>query len=529
MSLRLIVLGWDSATFDVADPLLAAGRLPALASLIERGVRAPLASTWPPMTDCAWTSAFTGRNPGSHGIFGSWYRAPGAYACRYFSSRDRIAATAWEMTADLRWLVWNVPMTFPPSAIDGVMVAGYGAPPGSVFCEPASFQEDLAARWPIDDLLDRAPHGSPESFLDDLLRGLDTQAESLIYAARASDADCIVAVWPHVDRAQHFFWRFRNTDHPLRDAIDRVYEAMDSATAAVVEAFPEADVMVLSDHGAGPLHGDVNVGALFVEKGLASYSAPKGNLLAEIAWAMPPIVRRTARRLAPGTARRAMGAALIKQLGPFDWSRTKAFVGVNGDLWLNLEGREPAGTVPPEDSAELLEEISSQILAMEDGDRDGARTFAAAYGRDELYSGPAMALAPDLMLDAWSTGYRVAVKRDPSDVIVGPPTSLAGVREPWSSDHRPEGILVLAGPRITKNEVRGARLFDVAPTMLALLEQPIASGSDGRVLTEVIEGSFLQHHPVTERAVAARDAQPGYSEKDAAAVAAHLKDLGYIE
>src|ERR687894_795381 len=131
MAVKTVVLGWDSATFDVIDPLIKQGRLPALNSLMDRGHRAPLRSTWPPMTDCAWTSAFTGLNPGAHGIFGSWYRAPGAYECRYFSSRDRLAPPLWDLADERRFLVWNVPMTYPPSRINGVMVAGYGAPPGT--------------------------------------------------------------------------------------------------------------------------------------------------------------------------------------------------------------------------------------------------------------------------------------------------------------------------------------------------------------------------------------------------------------
>src|ERR671915_1963753 len=102
MSVRLLVLGWDSATFDLIDPLIERGRVPVLEDLIARGWRAPLRSTWPPMTDCAWTSAFTGRNPGAHGIFGSWYRAPGAYAPRLFSSRDRLTPALWELTQGVR-------------------------------------------------------------------------------------------------------------------------------------------------------------------------------------------------------------------------------------------------------------------------------------------------------------------------------------------------------------------------------------------------------------------------------------------
>ncbi|MDQ3940198.1 MAG: alkaline phosphatase family protein, partial [Actinomycetota bacterium] len=184
MAPRRVVLGWDSATFDVIDPLLEQGRLPALQELAGRGFRSDLRSTWPPMTDCAWTSAFTGRNPGHHGIFGSWYRAPGAYECRYFSSRDRRAPALWELAAGVRFLVWNVPMTFPPEEVEGAMVAGYGAPPGARITVPATLQERLSERWALEDLLDRAPHGSLERFLADLERGLDAQSRALPWAAQ---------------------------------------------------------------------------------------------------------------------------------------------------------------------------------------------------------------------------------------------------------------------------------------------------------------------------------------------------------
>lgn len=480
------------------------------------------------MTDCAWTSAFTGRNPGAHGIFGSWYRAPGAYECRYFSSRDRKVPAAWELTTDVRWLVWNVPMTFPPNEVDGVMVAGYGAPPGSRFCAPASFQDDLAARWSLDDLLDRAPHSTLDVFLEDLVRGLEVMAEALPWAIRESGADCAVAVWPHVDRAQHFFWRFRNTNHALAGAVDRVYEAMDSATAAVVDAFPEADVVVVSDHGAGDLKGDVNVGAWLASQGRAAYSTSSKSSVADAAWALPPVVRRLGRRLAPGLAKKAMGAFLVKQLGPFDWSRTQAFVGVHNDLWLNLEGREPQGCVAGSDADRVRDEIVEGLLALRGP--DGAPLFAAAHHREDIYSGPALALAPDVMLDPWSNGYRVAVKREPSTEVVIPPASLAGVDEAWSSDHRPEGIFVAGGPSIASGAGDPLSLYDVAPTMLALLGQAVPADLDGSVASVALEERFLASTPVRAGGAAGeRDMGAEYSAEEADAVAAHLKDLGYIE
>src|ERR671938_285097 len=64
-----LLIGLDGATFTVLDPLMAAGHLPHLKALVERGVRAELLSTPHPLTPPAWTTLMTGRGPGEHGIF----------------------------------------------------------------------------------------------------------------------------------------------------------------------------------------------------------------------------------------------------------------------------------------------------------------------------------------------------------------------------------------------------------------------------------------------------------------------------
>jgi predicted AlkP superfamily phosphohydrolase/phosphomutase len=529
MGPRLIVLGWDSATFDVIDPLIHAGELPALQGLIARGLRADLRSTWPPMTDCAWTSAFTGRNPGAHGIFGSWYRAPGAYAPRYFSSRDRRIPAVWELTEDVRWLVWNVPMTYPPSEVSGAMVAGYGAPPGARCCSPDGLQDELAARWPLQDLMDVAPHGSLERFLDDLLRGLEAQSEAVTWAARNVGADAVVAVWPHVDRAQHFFWRFRGEKHAFADAVDDVYRAMDRATGVLIDQFPDADFVVVSDHGAGPLRGDVNLGELLVRGGYARRGRPRRRIAYELVWKLPPSIRKLGRRMAPRVARRAFSGTLAGQLGDFEWPETQAFVGWHGDLWLNLRGREPLGTVEPEAAGALCDELAEAILDVRD-EATGDHPFAAVLRGRDLYSGPAFELAPDLVLDSWSQGYRVSPNRAESAELISRPAPLAGVDEAWSSDHRPVGIFAAAGPHMGGAAPPELSLYDIGPTMLAILGRPVPEGLDGVARAELLTEEFLRRHPVaTGSPTLQRGPEGEYSEDEAAAVAAHLKDLGYIE
>ena len=234
-----------------------------------------------------------------------------------------------------------------------------------------------------------------------------------------------------------------------------------------------------------------------------------------------------------------MGAFLLKQLGPFEWSETRAFVGVHNDLWLNVAGREPDGMVAPEDADRVLDEILAGLLAITDP-ATGGPVFAGAHRRAEIYSGAAVGLAPDAILDCWSNGYRVAVKREPSEEVVIPPASLAGVDEPWSSDHRPEGIFVAAGPNVVAGHTAPTgeapdrshtlSLYDVAPTTLALLGQAIPEGLDGRVAEDALTPEFLRSHPITvaDRSEE-RAAGGGYSDDEANAVAAHLKDLGYID
>ena len=149
MANRVLIVGWDGADWDILDPLLEAGELPALAALVERGRRGVSRSCLPSHSWAAWPTFLTGRDPGGHGVFDILEYRPGA-ARRLPVSANSILAPTWPervSAAGKTTLLVNVPLTYPPPEIKGAVIAGGIVPPRTTY----SWPPDLGARleWPI--------------------------------------------------------------------------------------------------------------------------------------------------------------------------------------------------------------------------------------------------------------------------------------------------------------------------------------------------------------------------------------------
>ena len=94
---RLLLIGWDGATFDLIDPLVREGRLPHLAGLLERGRSARLDSSIVPISSAAWTAAVTGYWPGNSGVYSFFEPIPDSYDVRPVSSHSVRAAPLWRL------------------------------------------------------------------------------------------------------------------------------------------------------------------------------------------------------------------------------------------------------------------------------------------------------------------------------------------------------------------------------------------------------------------------------------------------
>ena len=127
---KVLVLGVDGGTFGVLRRMVAAGRMPFLESMIRQGVSGDLRSVIPPSTPPAWSTFATGVNSGKHGVYDFSDYDSSARTQGVVNSGAVKAETLWALLSRVgkRVGVVNVPVTYPPRPVNGVMIADFLTP-----------------------------------------------------------------------------------------------------------------------------------------------------------------------------------------------------------------------------------------------------------------------------------------------------------------------------------------------------------------------------------------------------------------
>ncbi len=113
---RVIVLGIDGGTWTMIEPMMAAGQLPNLKKLYDTGLHGVLESRPPIISPVVWTTIFTGFGHAKHGIK-DWKTS---------QSVNRKVSAIWEILREKKKVdVFNVPATWPPDPVNGVMISGF--------------------------------------------------------------------------------------------------------------------------------------------------------------------------------------------------------------------------------------------------------------------------------------------------------------------------------------------------------------------------------------------------------------------
>jgi predicted AlkP superfamily phosphohydrolase/phosphomutase len=230
---------------------------------------------------------------------------------------------------------------------------------------------------------------------------------------------------------------------------------------------------------------------------------------------LEPEARHGAERMADAAEEVNTGRVYVD----VDWSRTRAYATLDGGIRVNVRGREPHGIVDPADARGLALEIRDR-LALERFP-NGEPIFERVLLAEEAFEGPVADRGPDVVMPVRTDGYRgpVAGHRHLVD------------RHRNSGEHARYGVFVAWGPGVRAGiEVSGARLIDVAPTVLYSLGERPTVEMDGRALVDLFEAldeSLLEPSGSSARDGVALDA--GLSEDEEALVEERLRGLGYIE
>ena len=470
MTRRVMILGLDGATLNVISPLVAEGDLPTLAAMIENGAAGPLRAPMPPVTPPSWASFYTAVNPGKHGVFEFSHREKDSYHFAPINSTFLRKPTFWKLLSDqgARVGVVNAPLVYPPQPVNGVIVSGFMTPPGAAApTYPDDFMRGLLtaipnyASWPPELQLG---HGNEETYIRTTTELIDAQFDAMEYTLRwLGEWDLFFGAVQFPDQIFHWFWKYDDPMHPLHAAADgrykgvvrHVHQHLDRRIGRMRElAGPDVLSIVLSDHGNGPLVRDLYVDTLLAHRGWTRFKrtpftlgkralrklgfTPSMGFRVGHSVGLGGFVRR-AMRFRRSLLDKAIATAYISA-EDIDWSRTVAYAyGTWGNIYMNVAGREPQGSIAPETYESTRTELIEDLRSLNDPETD-MPIFSEVLSRDDVYSGAELDGSPDIFLvPRDDTVHPVALLPFAEKNWIAPPFSVESGwhrRAPTDQDHR---------------------------------------------------------------------------------------------
>lgn len=458
---KVIVIGLDGGTFDLIRPWAESGELPTFKKLLDEGSHGILLSTIPSNTSPAWPSFYTGTNPGKHGAWG-FVRKDNSLVCAKTIDAKKI----WDIVGEqgLKSVVLNVPTTYPPYKINGIMITGMLTPKGAHFAYPQEIEQELGDYFP-----------EPQD-LDLMMKNHARATKHLI----KKPWDFFMVVFTVTDRVQHYFW-------DNKKKILKYYKEIDSEIKEILETQKDSTVFICSDHGFGPALRGFHVNTWLLKEGYLKLT--KGEDTRVNRKILRGAKKKPVQLLSKiGITRQNMIYVLsklhlefIKQLVPrklkqrlpqsgnvIDQTKSGAY-SLSGEIYLN--------------NKELKQEIIAKLNELKDP-IDETKMVNKVYCATELYHGRNIGILPDIIFEQ-NPIYDKGDSFYSSDFTVH-----ARRRE---GNHRREGVLIAYGPRIKKGVVmQDKNITDVAPTILHIMNLPIPANMDGKVMTEIFEPEFAK-------------------------------------
>lgn len=527
----LLVLGLDSLPPDLTRQMTQNGTMPFLHELLKKGSFGPLKSVIPANTGAAWNSAWTGLKPDKHGYFG-FYHYDLSNDAIHISTSDRLRTPVfWEILNryGLKTLVINSPMQFPATPLDGIMVSGFMTPSLDSSCVyPEDFRREIAREIP-DYVFDVRWNKSKndmatfEQNIQSVIDAFQQRVRVCKLAAARSHWDVLTVVFKSIDNMLHYTWEYLsdpNTDERRRELTLRTLRALDDACQELAElaGYPEANILVCSDHGHGSIKGH-----LFVNRLLADWSLLVRQGRVSRTWSK--FVHSCRKRMRAERKKKKPSAHIGRRFN-IQWHKSQAVMIGSGVIYLNVKGRQPEGTVAPEQYQSLRESIAERLRSLKDPQTGSALildidcpTQADCRPRRQ-----GQITVPDIVFEpADGVVLRSTTTKGPY-WHRGYPDNLRGC-------HRCEGIVLGAGPTFEQGKAVEGNLYDMAPTILTACDVPYPDSMDGKPIAGLfgLDGRIAAKEKEILEEKDTAVTKIIYSRDDEALIMKRLSDLGYIE
>jgi predicted AlkP superfamily phosphohydrolase/phosphomutase len=557
---KTLIAVLDAACWEYLDPLLQSGRLPIMQQLIDAGTRGELRSTMPAWTPAAWGSIVTGKNPGKHGVFDMRWLRPGTYDFLMMKSRVRMGVPFWQRLNQqgIRVGLVNVPFIHPPDPVDGFIVTGFGTPtsvPDITY--PQDIKEWIENQFgPYEPWL-RFETLKNSSAEEKIIADIKHQENQVLIAEELAgkyQVDVLLINLMVPDHANHLL--------PKMEQIENAICRTDEHLGMLLQSFQPDNVVVMSDHGSRRVKGDFFLHHWLRDQG---YCVQRQRTRSErsdalnwilFAWFKnrwglsgidEKIIRSIVKRftvMMPDRVNRKFWN-MIEASVPFarqsylfseklDFVQSKLYYGSprSGLLYFNLVGRDPDGVIPPEEKPTLSAEVTEKLQKIVDPDT-GQSLFTNVYSSEELYKGPALDHAPDLVLDFYDSNWNALA-------TFGRGSRAENLRNKYFvsnwrefGHHSRDGIFIFTGPDFGNGSASHAgHVMDIPATLLYLYNVPIPEDYDGRVMTEAMAPELIANQPISY--------QPGedevpfsyedpYSDEQTEELEERLRMLGYLD
>jgi predicted AlkP superfamily phosphohydrolase/phosphomutase len=411
--------------------------LPTLKRIMASGAVARLTTPLPTQSQVAWASFATGQNPGKHGVFGLIERTPNPFTTYIINALELKSPTIWEILSQQHKFmgVMNVPLTYPPKEINGLMVA----------CSLTPFRDLTQAVSPVD----MAPRllemeyrieadnnlalQQPEAFWQDLNLTMQRRFQVARQLLQSEQWSLWQIYEPAIDRLSRFFYHQPGGECEYKRQIQEVFTNFDVCLAELLSSLPRnCRLLIVSTHGFRQCRATFMLNYWLEENGYLLFSQNRRNL---------------------------------ENMHP----NTRAYCLAPGRIFVNQAGREQMGMVNPgQDSEDLLQEISHRLQALLLPNTQES-IVKAIYRRHDIYHGPHLGQAPDLILEA-AAGVDIRANLNASSLWSAP--LQPGLPDP------DDGFVFIQGMKTTASD-KAMDIVDLAPTLLHMLQITPPSGFDG--------------------------------------------------